>query len=149
MSDIEFYLLPEACQPLANKFYRACRSPVRTSNVGQIWVARQDEIIGALCLTAVAEGTWLTGLLVAPEVRSQGVAKKLIGQALANSSGPVWLFCHPDLMPFYQRSGFAPAQALPRVLGERLMRYSRSKSLEAMVYQSSKQPAPPISAVAQ
>lgn len=117
---------------MLGKFYREHQSSMRAASKGQAWVAKQAEIIGALCLTPVAEGHWLTGLFVAPALRGQAVARGLIEAALQPLGGPVWLFCHPDLLGFYQRSGFETAQRLPQTLGERFMRYSRSKPLIAL-----------------
>jgi GNAT superfamily N-acetyltransferase len=133
MSDLEFSILAPNCQPLLDKFYRAHRSQMRSSSTAQLWVARQQEITGALCLTPVAGGFWLTGLFVAPEWRSQGIARQLMAHALRELSQPVWLFCHPELQDFYAASGFAPAGALPQSLGEKLMRYGRNKPLVALV----------------
>lgn len=132
MSEIEFCTLPTLCQPLLDKFYRAHRSPMRSSGAAQMWVARQQEIIGALCLNPVADGYWLTSLFVAPQWRGQAIARRLIGVAQAGLAGPVWLFCHPDLMRFYEQSGFAPTTDLPPVLANKLARYQRTKSLLAM-----------------
>ncbi len=132
MSEIQYCLLPDTCRPLLGKFYREHQSSMRPASKGHIWVAKQGEIVGALCLSPVAEGHWLTGLFVAPAQRGQSVAKRLIKAALLPLSGPVWLFCHPDLLGFYQLTGFETAQRLPQVLGERLMRYSRSKALIAL-----------------
>lgn len=132
MSQIQFSLLPEACRPLLNKFYREHRSPMRGTNKGQVWVAKQQTTIAALCLTPVNEGHWLTGLFVAPQWRGQGIARRLIDAASHGLDGPLWLFCHPDLRGFYEPQGFTTAQRLPPVLGERFMRYSRDKALVAL-----------------
>ncbi|KPY09475.1 Acetyltransferase [Pseudomonas savastanoi pv. nerii] len=132
MSEIRFYPLPDACRPLLGKFYREHQSSMRAASKGQAWVAKQEEIIGALCLTPVAEGHWLTGLFVAPPMRGKTVARSLIDAALQPLAGPVWLFCHPDLLGFYQLAGFETAQRLPHTLGEKFMRYSRSKPLIAL-----------------
>lgn len=132
MPAIQFCLLPESSRPLLNKFYRGHKSPMRSGSEAQLWVAKQAEIVGALCLTAVADGHWLTGLFVAPSLRSQAIASRLIGEALAHTHGPVWLFCHPDLLSFYQRAGFETASNLPDALKDRFERYSRTKALIAM-----------------
>ncbi|MBC3951110.1 GNAT family N-acetyltransferase, partial [Pseudomonas folii] len=126
MSEIEFCPLPTLCQPLLDKFYRAHRSPMRSSSAAQMWVARQPEIIGALSLTKVAEGHWLTGLFVAPQWRGQAIAKTLIAKSLEALNGPVWLFCHPDLKRFYERSGFTPTTDLPPMLADKLTRYQKT-----------------------
>lgn len=120
-------------KPLAEKFYRAQRSAVRTHPTDRIWVAEHVEIGAALCLRPVESGVWLTSLLVASPLRGQGIASRLIEHALADHSEPVWLFCHPQLAAFYLRLDFTPCDALPHSLAQRLQRYQRSKQLIAMV----------------
>lgn len=132
MPDLHFGLLTEERRPLLNKFYREHQSSMRAAGKGQAWVAQHHELVGALCLTAVNDGQWLTSLFVAPQWRGQAVARRLIEAALMGAQGPVWLFCHPDLLSFYQPLGFDEAKRLPAVLGERFMRYSRSKALLAL-----------------
>ena len=129
---IDYAPLAPTLWPLLNKFYREQRSAMRGDKAAQAWVARDGEIIAALNLTPVADGHWLTGLLVADACRGQGVARRLVAQAVASVAGPVWLFCDPGLAAFYQRLGFALANDLPQVLAERLVRYQRNKALIAM-----------------
>ncbi|WP_081430356.1 GNAT family N-acetyltransferase [Pseudomonas putida] len=104
---------------------------MRTSDAGEVWVARAGEIIGGLSLTPVPDGQWLTGLLVAPDWRGKGVARLLIDHACGAER--TWLFCHPDLQGFYERLGFMVNEDLPQTLADRLARYRRSKPLLAMV----------------
>lgn len=125
--------LAAALQPLLDKFYRTWRSPMRAPAGSQGWVARRHgRIVAALCLTPLAHGHWLTGVLAEPAQRRQGVASGLLRHALAQSEGPVWLFCHPKLATFYARLGFASSERLPAELAERLARYRRHKPLLAM-----------------
>ena len=130
---ITFSIKPEALLPVVDKFYRSQRSPMRAAKGATVWVAKQHDIIGALSLTAIADGHWLTGLFVAPEWRGQAVAGRLLEQVMKSQTGPVWLFCHPDLSGFYQRAGFVPCQDLPAQLADRLQRYSRTKALIALI----------------
>ncbi|MGB5958442.1 GNAT family N-acetyltransferase [Pseudomonas sp.] len=106
---------------------------MRAAGDAELWVARAPGIIAGLSLSAVGDGFWLTGLFVDPQRRSQGVAGRLLEAALAQAGGPTWLFCHPDLVPFYQRLGFDMAGQLPESLASRLQRYQRSKRLVALV----------------
>ena len=132
MHDLHCRALPTPLQPLVDKFYRSHRSPMRANRNDRVWVAQRAEIVAALCLRPTLSGHWLTGLLVAPAQRRQGVARQLIEQALAEADGPVWLFCHPELGDFYRRLGFTPCGELPAPLSERLARYQRSKALIAL-----------------
>jgi N-acetylglutamate synthase-like GNAT family acetyltransferase len=125
--------LPRSLTPLLARFYRRHGSRMRAESQAQLWVARDPEIVAALCLSPVAQGQWLTGLLVAPETRGNGVGATLVEQALICSHGPTWLFCQPALERYYRRLGFAPCTGLPESLAARLARYHRSKALLAMV----------------
>ncbi len=131
--DLYYRALPAQLKPLAEKFYRAQRSAMRSHSTDQLWVAQQGEICAALCLRPVESGVWLTSLLVAPSLRGQGIAGRLIEHALADHNEPVWLFCHPQLAAFYLRLGFTPCDALPHSLSQRLQRYQRSKQLIALM----------------
>lgn len=129
---MHYRALPAPLRPLADKFYRAHRSPMRANHDDRVWVAQQQEIVAALCLRPIAGGQWLTGLFVAPPQRRQGVARRLIEQAVAEAEGSIWLFCQPGLGDFYRRQGFMPCSSLPQALAERLARYQRSKALIAL-----------------
>lgn len=137
MSNAQYSLLEAPLRPLMDKFYRAHFSPMRTSREGVQWVARRPDIIGGLCLTPVADGQWLTGLFVDPAHREQGVAAGLIDAATQTVTGPVWLFCHPNLREFYEKLGFTTGPVLPKPLHDKLARYSMSKLLIALGRQSS------------
>lgn len=130
MLSTRYRRLPHLLRPLVDKFYRGHRSPMRSQAGDEIWVAeRGEEIVAALSLRAVAGGQWLTGLFVAPALRRQGLAAALLDHSLATHPEAVWLFCHPDLLGFYQRQGFVTGQPLPNELAERLARYQRNKAL--------------------
>lgn len=88
---------------LLDHFYRQHGSRMRAAGDAELWVARAPGIVAGLSLSAVGEGVWLTGLFVDPQQRGQGVAGQLIEAALEQAKGPTWLFCHPDLVPFYER----------------------------------------------
>ncbi|MGM3218070.1 GNAT family N-acetyltransferase [Pseudomonas sp. PhalM4] len=105
---------------------------MRAASDAQLWVARAPGIIAGLSLSPVGNGYWLTGLFVDPQQRNKGMAGRLIEAALEQANGPTWLFCHPDLVPFYQRLGFHMAGQLPESLASRLLRYQRSKRLVAL-----------------
>lgn len=126
--------LPPPLFPLLDKFYRAQRSHMRVARATHAWVARREhELVAGVCLTPVADGHWLTSLLVAPHLRHRGVAGQLLQRVRADTPGSIWLFCHPDLRDFYTRQGYATCAALPAELAQRLARYRRGKPLAAMV----------------
>lgn len=126
---LHYTVLPALQRPLLDKFYRAHRSSMRTGNDDVLWVARHAGIVAGLCLKPLTDGHWLTGLFVAPQERHQAVGSNLVRQALSQTPGQVWLFCHPDLADFYRRLDFQPCTHLPESLADRLVRYSRTKPL--------------------
>jgi GNAT superfamily N-acetyltransferase len=129
---MHYRLLPPPLAPLADKFYRSQRPPMRTNAGGDIWVAQSTEITAALRLRQVEGGIWLTSLLVASDWRGQGIASQLIAAALADCQEPVWLFCNPQLAPLYERLGFSSELPLPPSLQQRLSRYQQKKPLLAL-----------------
>ncbi|EZP63308.1 MULTISPECIES: GNAT family N-acetyltransferase [Pseudomonas] len=132
MTELSIDLLAEPLWPLLNKFYRSHDSSMKALKGGRLWVARDGEIVAGLCLSPVVGGQWLTGVFVAPAYRRQGLAARLILQAIADVQGTVWLLCHPDLESLYQRIGFTQDTILPQSLSERLVRYKRNKPMIAM-----------------
>lgn len=126
--------LPELQYPLLQRFYRAQRSAMRIPAGARPWVMHDGGIIAALCLTPTADGHWLTGLLVERTRRGQGLARQLLGEVRRQHDGPIWLFCHPDLLDFYRRCAVMQPAQLPAALAERLARYQRSKTLLALQY---------------
>lgn len=125
--------LPDVLKPLAEKFYRNQRAVMGKTSGAQIWVAQDQEIIAALVLHPVADGHWLTSLLVANDHRNKGIARQLIATAQSACTTKLWLFCHPQLCEFYTHQGFALCHHLPEQLASRLTRYQRNKPLCAMI----------------
>ena len=134
MFDYPLRQLPTESSPLLKKFYRAHRSHMRMPANARGWVAEHSGIVAGLCLTPVEHGHWLTGLLVAPKQRNQGLAQRLVKRALASCDGPVWLFCEPKLSGLYMQLGFHESARLPESLACRLQRYNRNKTLLALCH---------------
>jgi GNAT superfamily N-acetyltransferase len=133
MPTISYQRLPCELLPLTNKFYKSQRANMRTGRSEVVWVARQSEIIAACCLKPQDHGHWLTALLVAEPHRQQGIAGALLASLRRATSGPIWLFCQPNLVDFYLRQGFQPATDLPPALAQRLQRYQQKQPLAALV----------------
>lgn len=139
MSELQYGLLSPELRPLIDKFYRAHGSTMRTARGDGVryWVARRQGILGVLNLSPIEQGFWLTGLFVSNEERGQGIAGRLLEHAVNHAASPVWLFCHPGLVPFYQSSGFQTLASLPESLSDKLRRYQQSKPLIALEYSPS------------
>ena len=134
MLDLEPRQLRAEHRPLLQRFYRAQQSRTRIAPEAECW-AIGSPIAAGLCLTPVEGGWWLTGLLVQPARRRQGLAPCIVAAALHDRPGPTWLFCHPDLGDFYRRLGFREADELPASLFTRLQRYRRHKRLMALMHE--------------
>lgn len=133
MPTVVYQRLDSALLPLANKFYKSQGSNMRAARNEQVWVAQAAEIIAACCLKPQDHGHWLTALLVAQAQRQQGIARALLQTLRRDTAGPIWLFCRPDLLGFYQHQGFQPATDLPQALAHRLQRYQQKQALQALV----------------
>ena len=131
MLPLEPRLLAADCRPLLYKFYRLHNSRMRVPAGAECW-ALGTPITAGLCLTPTEHGWWLTGLLVDPAQRHQGLARRLVTAALASRSGPTWLFCHPTLTNFYGQLGFGQVTSLPPTLSMKFERYSQHKPLVAL-----------------
>jgi len=130
--------VPPLLYPLANRFYRQYQRGTKANRQHHIWVIReqnhqQDHILCCGCLQPVDDGYWLTSLLVAPEHRRRRLASALLLHVRKQYSGPIWLFCAPDLKELYLQAGYQSASALPEALAARLARYQRHKPLIALV----------------
>jgi len=145
---LDIQRLASPLHPLLKQFYRSHGSRARIAPLAECWVVRQGEIVAGLCLTPVAEGYWLTNLLVAPEHRGTGVASALLTQVQMQTAAPIWLFCRPSLVGFYEQRGFGATEELPRELCARLERYRQTKALVAMRRKEKEMDTPTIDIVA-
>ena len=119
--------------PLVNRFYRQHQRGTKANSQHLVWVGEEHgQIVCSLCLQPVSNGHWLTSLLVAPQSRTRGYATSLLAQIRNQYTGPIWLFCAPELSAFYLRAGFAEATVLPESLVDRLTRYQRHMQLVAL-----------------
>lgn len=105
---------------------------MRVKDAGQVWVVRDTQIRAGLCLRPIADGHWLTGLLVEADKRRSGIASRLLDDVRARVAGPLWLFCEPALGDFYRARGYCDCHQLPPALASRLARFARSKTLLAL-----------------
>jgi GNAT superfamily N-acetyltransferase len=83
---------------------------------GVSFVAREGAIVGALCLIELEPQTLvIEDVLVAPERRGKGLGTQLMQAAMNSRGGALFLGCHAERLPFYNRLGFSdvPFEQLP------------------------------------
>lgn len=132
MQQLRIERLPPEQYGLLQRFYRAQRAAMRVKDASQAWVVRDAQICAGLCLRQVADGHWLTGLLVDAGQRRRGLASRLLDYLRCRVEGPLWLFCDPALVDFYRARGFYDCESLPSALASRFARQVRSKPLLAL-----------------
>jgi N-acetylglutamate synthase-like GNAT family acetyltransferase len=83
---------------------------------GVSFVAREGTVQGALSLIELEPQTVvIEDVLVAPERRGNGLGTQLMQAALNSRGGTMFLCCHSERLPFYNRLGFSdvPFEELP------------------------------------
>lgn len=95
---------------------------------GIAFVARQGPIIGAVRLLEVEPQTLIVeDVVVAKDHRRNGIGAQLMRAAMNSRGGKLFLCCHEDVIPFYERFGFsawsfddlpAPVQGYFRAAGD-------------------------------
>lgn len=115
--------LDSAQLPIAYKFYQQFNKAMKPRKSDRVWCAYQGlEVIGAVRCRHIGAYPLLTGLLVAPNARNQGVGLALCLALRNEVTEPVYLFCQPELAPFYARAGFCQPSTLPAEINHKLGR---------------------------
>ena len=77
-------------------------------DVGTIFMARDGLVVGCVKIVEVAPQTLVVDdMLVREARRRQGIGGDLMRAAMNSRGGTMWLCCHEELIPFYERFGFA------------------------------------------
>ena len=98
---------------------------------GRLWLAEQDgRLVGCIGMLGREDGTWqLRWFLVHPAARGQGLGRRLLGEALAFASGPVYLWTVDPLVGaarLYTAAGFRLTEELaPKPLWGQMLREQR------------------------
>ena len=75
------------------------------------FLARDGSIVGALRLFEVEpDKVIIEDVLVRDGRRGQGIGPQLMNAAMMSRGGTLFLCCHPERMPFYERLGFSEKQ---------------------------------------
>lgn len=99
-------------------------------------ISIQDIIVASARLRPIGEYTLLTGMLVHPEYRGQGLAHQLM-QLLSDSKNleSTYIFAIPELTHFYQSYHFIPCETAPNDITQLFNKYrSDDKPLILMAY---------------
>ncbi|MCG3866290.1 MULTISPECIES: GNAT family N-acetyltransferase [unclassified Photobacterium] len=139
MSQIIYRQLDPIRLPLVNKIYKSFYPSGKAKRDEIIWVAESNHsIIASVRFKTIDNMQLLTGMLVAPEYRLQGIAYKLIEACRSQINRQTcYCFAFQELEVFYQKSGFQTidSETLPNNIKQRFQRYANSgKNLIPMVY---------------
>lgn len=75
---------------------------------GTAFIARDGKVIGCVRLVEVEPQTVvIDSVLVLEERRGNGVGSDLMRAAMNSRGGKLYLCCHEDRIPFYERLGFS------------------------------------------
>lgn len=83
---------------------------------GKSWIARDGKVVGMVRLIEVAPQTVVVDdVLVRADRRDEGIGRRVMEAAMMAMGGALYLCCHTELIPFYERFGFTelPAHTLP------------------------------------
>ncbi|MCQ1061305.1 GNAT family N-acetyltransferase [Photobacterium sp. DNB23_23_1] len=139
MSKLRFHPLETLRFPLINRFYKSYYPAGKAKKDEVIWIGENNKGIQACVrFKQFDQYQLLTGMLVHPALRSQGLGLALLdachGQLTAS---PSYCFAFGYLEAFYQDSGFIiiTDNELPEPLQSRINRYRQSgKTLTPMIY---------------
>ena len=74
---------------------------------GVTFIARDGGVVGCLRLVEVAPQTVVVdNVLVHEDKRGNGIGSSLMRAAMNSRGGTLYLCCHDDRIPFYERLGF-------------------------------------------
>nr|WP_159063746.1 GNAT family N-acetyltransferase [Thaumasiovibrio occultus] len=140
MLKLSFHHVAPVQLPLVNKLYKSHYSAGKANKSDTIWVAKNEaEWCATVKFNPIEEGYFLSGLLVVPEYRGQGVGEALVQHVLTEFNSTCFCFAYSYLEAYYTQLGFITVTegSLPLALQQRFDRYTKvgGKSLMAMKYQ--------------
>ncbi|KDM89654.1 GNAT family N-acetyltransferase [Photobacterium galatheae] len=136
---LSFHPLKPIRFPLINRLYKAHYPAGKAKRDEIIWIGETtSEIVTVVRFQLSDDHQLLTGMLVAPTFRQQGVGLALLEACRTQLlSRRCFCFAFSHLEPLYQKAGFIVIDEvrLPASLANRLQRYrSAGKSLIPMQY---------------
>ena len=142
MSKLSFHPLEPLRFPLINRFYKTHYPAGKAKKDETIWIGEDNKGIQACVRFKQFEDfQLLTGMLVHPDLRSQGQGTELLTACQSQTMvKPCYCFAFSYLESFYQSAGFVTLtdNQLPEALRTRISRYRQSgKTLTPMLYDQS------------
>ncbi len=127
---ISIELLPKIKTPLANKFFDLHSARGRANKQDDIWVVRHQSIIIAACRIQYLMGEhhsvlFLSTVMVSPEYRKKGIARKLLCFLLKSYHHKIITFAYQDLTAFYLSVGFKLTDDLNKVMQQKFIHYCK------------------------
>ncbi|NRD74964.1 GNAT family N-acetyltransferase [Shewanella sp. VB17] len=84
------------------------------------------EVIAAIRLRPIGRDTLITGMLVHPSFRGQGLGHSLMNAIINELNDEhAFLFALPHLVSFYQQHGFNPLQTPPNDIAQLFIKHQR------------------------
>ncbi|GEA53019.1 acyltransferase [Vibrio inusitatus NBRC 102082] len=127
--------------PLLKKLYKSHYPSTKIKAGEKIIVAERDsQIVGVVRYRKLDKWELLTGMLVIPEVRNQGIASQLLHFSQNDIlQDNFFCFAYKHLEQLYKAHGFKtiPVEELPSTLAKLYLRYTQTgKPLIVMQYHS-------------
>ncbi|OBT12027.1 acyltransferase [Vibrio sp. UCD-FRSSP16_10] len=127
--------------PLLKKLYKSHYPSTKIKGGEYILVAEVDtKITGVVRFRTIDKWQLLTGMMVIPEARHQGIASQLLTYSQKHRlDNNVYCFAYQHLQPLYEAHGFQhiAVDTLPATLNKLYTRYIQSgKPLIAMQYRA-------------
>jgi N-acetylglutamate synthase-like GNAT family acetyltransferase len=89
---------------------------------GVVLIARDGKVAGTVQIIEVAPQTVVVAmLLVRADKRGAGLGRQLMGAAMNNRGGKLYLSCHDNLIPYYEKFGFSVVE--PETLPEPVLEF--------------------------
>lgn len=134
---MKFSWLQAIENPLVKPFYKQFMPHARVNRSEKIAVLRlNNTIVACARLRPIEEFELLTGMLVHPDLRGQGIGHQLLaGMQERLTEGRTFTFAFSHLADFYARHGFAVTGRAPDEILQRFQAYqAQGRDIVLMAY---------------
>ncbi|WP_413114097.1 GNAT family N-acetyltransferase [Thaumasiovibrio sp. DFM-14] len=129
MLKLSFQSLDPIQTPLANKLYKEHYPSGKANKSDNLWIAKHhQQWIGVIKYRSYDSYLFMSGMLVIPTWRHNGIAERLLSASIDNVTVPVYCFAYAHLKALYNKAGFDEtcSSHLPNELRQRFERYTSS-----------------------